>query len=180
VGAGTAVADLPSLTWRNLDFEDGLVPPQPLRVLLDATGRVPVVGPLFDTTLAPTLVLTTAAADPDARREWAKAGAEVEEVPPAPVGVDLAAALSALGRRGILQAMVEGGAAVHGAFLRAGLVDRLVVYTGGAVLGDEGAPLFRGPGPMTLEEASRWRLTDLRRLGGDARLDWAPVEPGDL
>src|SRR5204863_2922422 len=34
VGAGTALADHPALTWRNLTFEDGLAPPQPLRVLL--------------------------------------------------------------------------------------------------------------------------------------------------
>src|SRR2546421_705028 len=77
VGAGTAVADLPALTWRNLEFEDDLVPPQPLRVLLDAAGRVPAIGPLFDTALAPILVLTTSAADPEAKRAWKAAGAEV-------------------------------------------------------------------------------------------------------
>ncbi|HEV7535106.1 MAG TPA: bifunctional diaminohydroxyphosphoribosylaminopyrimidine deaminase/5-amino-6-(5-phosphoribosylamino)uracil reductase RibD [Acidimicrobiia bacterium] len=179
VGAGTALSDHPSLTFRNLDFGDGPVPAQPLRVLLDAAGRVPAAGPLFDPTLAPTLVLTTAAADPDTRRDWEAAGAEVEELPPAMVGVDLAAAMGALGRRGILQAMVEGGATLHGALLRAGLADRIVVYTGGVVLGEAGAPLLRGPGPSTLDEASRWRLTGVRRLGGDARLDWERVETGD-
>jgi diaminohydroxyphosphoribosylaminopyrimidine deaminase/5-amino-6-(5-phosphoribosylamino)uracil reductase len=75
--------------------------------------------------------------------------------------------------------MVEGGATVHGALLRAGLADRLVVYTGGVVLGAEGLPLFAGPGPGTLHQASRWRLAGVRTLGGDARLDWEPAEPGD-
>jgi diaminohydroxyphosphoribosylaminopyrimidine deaminase/5-amino-6-(5-phosphoribosylamino)uracil reductase len=194
IGAGTALADHPSLTFRNLDFGDGPIPPQPLRVLVDAAGRVPPIGPLFDPVLAPTLVITTAAADPETRAAWTAAGAEVEEVaaapgappfpsaPSAPVGpaVDLAAALELLGRRGILQAMVEGGATLHGALLRANLADRLVVYTGGVVLGSEGIPLFVGPGPGTLQEASRWRLTGVRALGGDARLDWEPAEPGDL
>jgi diaminohydroxyphosphoribosylaminopyrimidine deaminase/5-amino-6-(5-phosphoribosylamino)uracil reductase len=191
VGAGTALTDLPTLTWRNLDFGDGLVPPQPLRVLLDSVGRVPATGPLFDPTLAPILVLTTPAADPEAKGAWKAAGAEVEEVPerkthterglsaPAP-GVDLVAALEILGRRGVLQAMIEGGATLHGAFLRAGLVDRLVVYTGGVALGADGRPLFAGPGPATLDEASRWRLAAVRPVGGDARLDWEPAEPGDL
>ena len=184
VGAGTALADQPTLTWRNLDFDDGLVPPQPLRVLLDAGGRVPPAGPLFDASLAPTLVVTTAAADVETRREWKEAGAEVEEVAPAAAagagGVDLLAALDVLGRRGVLQAMVEGGATVHGALLAAGLADRIVLYTGGLVLGDEGAPLLRGSGPSTLDEASRWRLTAVRRLGDDARLDWEPVHPRNL
>ncbi|HEV7686543.1 MAG TPA: dihydrofolate reductase family protein, partial [Acidimicrobiia bacterium] len=75
---------------------------------------------------------------------------------------------------------VEGGATLHGALLRAGLADRIVVYTGGVVLGAEGLPLFAGPGPGTLDAASRWRLTAVRDLGPDARLDWEPVEPGDL
>jgi diaminohydroxyphosphoribosylaminopyrimidine deaminase/5-amino-6-(5-phosphoribosylamino)uracil reductase len=222
IGAGTALADHPSLTFRNLTFEDGPAPPQPLRVLLDATGRVPAAGPLFDATLAPTRVLTTAAASPEVRRAWKEAGAEVEELPlaptvaiagagtgegplPAPVGmdegaatgapggaepprarpaaapggVDLAAALDLLGRRGILQAMVEGGATLHGALLRADLVDRLVVYIGGAVLGATGRPLFAGPGPGTLAEAPRWRLEAVSQLGSDARLDWEPVHPGN-
>src|SRR5438128_1889253 len=175
VGAGTAVADLPSLTFRDLEFGNGPVPRQPLRVLLDAAGRVPAVGPLFDPGLAPTLVFTTPAADPDSRKEWIDAGAEVEEVAPAvrvpgamPGGVDLGAALDALGRRGVLQAMVEGGATLHGALVRAGLADRIVVYTGGVVLGAEGLSLFTGPGPGTLTAASRWRLTAVRQLGGDA------------
>jgi len=177
VGAGTALADHPALTWRDLTFEDGLTPPQPLRVLLDAAGRVPAEGPLFDLTLAPTLVLTTEAADPEAKQAWKDAGADVEDLPPAPAGVDLPAALAVLGRRGILQAMVEGGATLHGALLRAGLADRLVVYAGGVVLGAGGRPLFAGPGPATLEEASRWRLAAVRRLAEDARLDWEPVQP---
>jgi diaminohydroxyphosphoribosylaminopyrimidine deaminase/5-amino-6-(5-phosphoribosylamino)uracil reductase len=174
VGAGTALADQPSLTFRNLEFEAGLTPSQPLRVLLDAAGRVPATGPLFDLGVAPTLVLTTAAADAATRRAWVEAGAEVQEVPPAG-GVDLGAALDLLGRRGILQAMVEGGSTLHGALLRAGLADRLVVYTGGVVLGPEGLPLFAGPGPGTLADASRWRLAGARSLGVDARLDWEPV-----
>ena len=73
--------------------------------------------------------------------------------------------------------MVEGGATLHGALLRAGLADRLVVYTGGAMLGAAGRPLFAGPGPATLAEASRWRLVGVRQLGSDARLDWEPVHP---
>jgi diaminohydroxyphosphoribosylaminopyrimidine deaminase/5-amino-6-(5-phosphoribosylamino)uracil reductase len=179
VGAGTALADHPTLTYRNLDFEDGLVPDQPLRVLLDAAGRVPAAGPLFDPALAPTLVITTTAADPEAKRVWKEAGAEVEEVPEASPGVDLAVALDVLGRRAILQAMVEGGATLHGAFLRARLADRLVVYTGGVVLGAEGLPLFAGPGPGTLADASRWRLAAVRQVGEGARLDWEPVVPGN-
>ncbi|MCA1842078.1 MAG: bifunctional diaminohydroxyphosphoribosylaminopyrimidine deaminase/5-amino-6-(5-phosphoribosylamino)uracil reductase RibD, partial [Actinobacteria bacterium] len=87
VGAGTALADHPTLTFRNLDFGDGPTPPQPLRVLLDAAGRVPATGPLFDPTLAKTLVLSTEAATPEIKRAWKEAGAEVEELPSAPASM---------------------------------------------------------------------------------------------
>src|SRR5262249_32720518 len=60
VGSGTALADQPALTVR--DVAD--VPQRPpLRVLLDGHGRVPASGPLFDSALAATLVVTTAVAD---------------------------------------------------------------------------------------------------------------------
>jgi len=172
VGAGTALSDRPSLTVRDVD------PPvehPPLRVVLDAQGRVPATGPLFDADLAPTLVITTDAAPAVAVDDWRAAGAKVETVPAAPGGVDLSAALAVLGGHGVLQAMVEGGPTVHGALLAAGLVDRLVVYVGAALLGPSGAPAFAGPSPTTIAHAHRLALRDVTALGDDVRLDYVPV-----
>jgi diaminohydroxyphosphoribosylaminopyrimidine deaminase/5-amino-6-(5-phosphoribosylamino)uracil reductase len=175
VGSQTALVDRPALTVR--DAEPPIPPLPPLRVLLDARGRVPADGPLFDTSLAPTLVVTTGAADPEAVQRWKAAGAEVEEVAPAAAGggVDVRAATELLGRRGVLQALVEGGAALHGALVTAGLADRIVQYVGGAVLGETGRPLFAGVSIPTIEAASRWRLASARPLGDDVRLDWVPA-----
>jgi diaminohydroxyphosphoribosylaminopyrimidine deaminase/5-amino-6-(5-phosphoribosylamino)uracil reductase len=75
--------------------------------------------------------------------------------------------------------MVEGGATVHAAFLRAGLADRLVLYVGGALLGPAGHPLAAGAGPATLADADRWRIVGARLLGGDARLDCEPLPGAD-
>ncbi len=171
VGAETALADAPALTVRDVQ-----PPPdrQPLRVLLDARGRVPAAGPLFDTTRAPTLVVTTAAADPGTVAAWRAAGADVGVVPPVQGGVDLRAALEMLGRRGVLQALVEGGATVLGALVRAELADRLVLYVGARTLGDAGRPLLAGPGPRTIAEAGQWRLLSVRRVGNDVRLEYEP------
>jgi diaminohydroxyphosphoribosylaminopyrimidine deaminase/5-amino-6-(5-phosphoribosylamino)uracil reductase len=172
VGAGTALTDRPSLTVRDLD------PPvehPPLRVVLDARGRVPATGALFDGDLAPTLVITTEAAPAAAVDDWRAAGAKVEIVPAAPGGVDLSAALAVLGGHGVLQAMVEGGPTVHGALLAAGLVDRLVVYLGAALLGPDGAPAFAGSRPATIAHAHRLSLRGATPLGDDVRLDYVPL-----
>ena len=172
IGAGTALADRPSLTVRDIDSP---VERPPLRVVLDARGRVPAAGALFDADLAPTLVITTDAAPTSAVDDWRAAGAKVETVPAAPGGVHLSAALAVLGGHGVLQAMVEGGATVHGALLAAGLVDRLVVYVGAAVLGAGGAPAFAGPSASTIAHAHRLALRGATPLGDDVRLDYAPA-----
>ena len=171
VGAGTAVADRPALTVR-----DAPVVRPPMRVVLDARGRVAGDGPLFDVALAPTLVLTTEAARAGAVDDWCSAGAKVEVLPRSGGGVDLVAALETLGNHGVLQAMIEGGPTLHGALFQQGLVDRIVVYVAPTVLGRDARPGFEWPGPSTITDATRWRLTGARQLDDDVRLDYEPTD----
>ena len=178
VGAGTALADRPALTVRDAEAP----PAPPLRVLLDAVGRVPADGPLFDTRLAPTLVVTTDAVSESVAESWRGAGAAVAVVAPAADGgrgVDLAATLTLLGERGVLQAMVEGGSFLHGALIAEGLVDRLVTYVGGVALGADGLPGLAWPGPGTIAAAPRWRLERVVALDDDVRIDRSPVGIGE-
>jgi len=176
VGSGTALADRPRLTVRDAQPAPAHAP---VRVLLDARGRVPATGPLFDTELAPTLVVTTTAAPPAAVDAWRAAGAKVESVAPAPGGgVDLAETFALLGREGVLQVLLEGGGALLGAVTAAGLAQRVVVYVAPLALGTRGTPSFAFPGPESLDAARRYRLTDVRQLGPDARLDYEPAEAG--
>jgi diaminohydroxyphosphoribosylaminopyrimidine deaminase/5-amino-6-(5-phosphoribosylamino)uracil reductase len=80
--------------------------------------------------------------------------------------------LDELGRRGVLQAVVEGGPTVAGAFHRAGLVDRYVLYLAPVLFGgDDGRPLFTGPGAQTVEDVWRGRITNVERLGDDLKLE---------
>jgi len=171
VGAGTAIADQPRLTAR-----DVALPPEcpATRVLLDARGRVPAIGPLFDTGAAPTLMVTTYAASPGAVDAWRAAGAKVEQVAPGAdgVGVDLTETFALLGREGVLQALVEGGGSLLGQVLAGGHAQRLVVYVAPLALGTRGTPALGFAGPDTITDASRYALTGVRRLGPDARLDY--------
>jgi diaminohydroxyphosphoribosylaminopyrimidine deaminase/5-amino-6-(5-phosphoribosylamino)uracil reductase len=171
VGAGTALADDPRLTARL----PGYLGRQPLRVLIDAAGRVGAGGQLFDGA-APTLVATTAAAPAAAVEAWKAAGAEVLVCPDALVdggdrGVDLAALAAALATRGVLELLVEGGPRLHAGFWAAGLADRLVWYLAPLVIGGDGAPgLLRGGGAPTLTAARPLRIASVERLGADLRV----------
>lgn len=63
--------------------------------------------------------------------------------------------------------LVEGGAATASAFLRAGLVDRLILYRAPILIGG-GKPCIGDIGPDSLQAAhGRWHLSDTRRLGND-------------
>jgi len=88
---------------------------------------------------------------------------------------DLDALLDHLGREGVLQLLVEGGAGVAGEFHRAGLVNRYVVHLAPAFAGgDDGRPLFGGPGIATISELRRGRVVSTRTLGDDLEI---VVEP---
>merc|ERR1711920_484611 len=79
VGSGTALQDKPSLTVR-LPEDPGLRS-QPLRVVLDTRGRV-FEGPLMDTKLAPTLILTSKEhCSEEVRAKWKACGVEYCDIP---------------------------------------------------------------------------------------------------
>jgi diaminohydroxyphosphoribosylaminopyrimidine deaminase/5-amino-6-(5-phosphoribosylamino)uracil reductase len=176
VGSGTALADNPALTVRDAT---GPLGPPALRVVVDGRGRVPATGALFDISAAPTLVVTTDRSEAAARQAWADAGATVEIVASHTVGVDLGEMLAVLARRGVLQALVEGGPTLHGGFFAAELVDRVVAYVAPVILGAGGRAGYGiEPGP-SLAFAPRLRLTHVAALGDDVRLDYdAPVRSG--
>lgn len=177
VGAGTALADDPRLTARLPGWSGR----QPLRVLVDASGRAGAAGHLFDAA-APTLVATTAGARPAALQAWAAAGAEVLVCPEATAatgeaGVDLAWLVKALGERGVLELLVEGGPRLHASFWAAGLADRLVWYLAPLVIGGDGAPgLLPAAGARTLTAARAVRVEAIDRLGEDLRIVGYPRE----
>jgi diaminohydroxyphosphoribosylaminopyrimidine deaminase/5-amino-6-(5-phosphoribosylamino)uracil reductase len=84
--------------------------------------------------------------------------------------------LDELGRRGIVQLMVEGGARVVGSFHAAGLVDRYVLYVAPAFFaGTEAAPAIAAPTAPTIDDLWRGRFDVVERVGDDVRLEIVPT-----
>jgi diaminohydroxyphosphoribosylaminopyrimidine deaminase/5-amino-6-(5-phosphoribosylamino)uracil reductase len=101
-----------------------------------------------------------------------KAPADAKVHPCVELDGPLPEVLDELGRRGVLQAMVEGGPTVAGAFHRAGLVDRYVLYLAPALFGgDDGRGVFAGPGAETMAEVWRGRIASVAQLGDDLRVE---------
>lgn len=168
IGAGTALKDCPQLTIRHPSYT---LSRQPLRVVLDAKGQVPAKGALFDQKLAPTLIITTAQASTTRQSEWQSVGAEVAIVSPSLNGVNLNEAWDLLGKRSILQVLVEGGSTLHSALLETSLVNHLCIYVGSLLLGSSGYPFYQKQ-IATLQEARRLSLQGVQKLGDSVRLDY--------
>jgi diaminohydroxyphosphoribosylaminopyrimidine deaminase/5-amino-6-(5-phosphoribosylamino)uracil reductase len=87
---------------------------------------------------------------------------------------DLGGVLDELGQRGVLQLLVEGGSTVAHEFHAAGLVDRYILYLAPALFGgDDGRPIFAGPGAGTIADVWRGRLVSVEQLGDDLRVEVA-------
>ena len=93
---------------------------------------------------------------------------------------DCRAVLEELGGKGALQVLVEGGADVARQFHAAGLVDRYVLYLAPALFGgDDGRPLFAGPGAQSMGELWRGTIVSVRPLGRDLRVELAPAQAAE-
>ncbi len=83
--------------------------------------------------------------------------------------------MASLAERGINEVHVEAGATLSGALLQAGLVDELLVYMAPVLLGETARPLLAGLGIDTMAQRHALQLLDVRHIGQDLRLRYAPV-----
>ena len=72
------------------------------------------------------------------------------------------------------EVLLEAGPTLAGAWLAAGLVDELVVYTGACLLGQAGRPLLNLPDIVTMADKRPLEITDLIRIGADLRITARP------
>jgi len=87
--------------------------------------------------------------------------------------------LDELGRRGVVQLMVEGGATVIGSFHAAELVDRYILYVAPALFAGVGAtPAIAGATAPTIDDLWRGRFDAVERVGDDVRLEIVPRQEG--
>ncbi|HSH22837.1 MAG TPA: RibD family protein, partial [Acidimicrobiales bacterium] len=123
----------------------------------------------------PSLTVRLAEGDDPLRVVLGRAPSDARVHPALELDGDLGEVLDHLGALDVLQVLVEGGATVAGAFHRAGLVDRYVVYLAPKLFGgDDGRPLFSGPGAPTLADVVEGRIESVTRLGPDLRVDLVP------
>jgi diaminohydroxyphosphoribosylaminopyrimidine deaminase/5-amino-6-(5-phosphoribosylamino)uracil reductase len=172
VGVGTVLTDDPELTCRIPGFR----PNPAVRVVADSHLRTPLRSCLCATlSAAPTWIVIREGTDPERRRAFATLGVELIEVEGSEAGVHLGQALGELANAGINQVLVEGGAKLAAALLRADLVDRVAWFHAPTVMGADGWPAAQAFGVARLNEMPRFSRVATRFLGEDVLSEFRRV-----
>ncbi|MCB9653849.1 MAG: bifunctional diaminohydroxyphosphoribosylaminopyrimidine deaminase/5-amino-6-(5-phosphoribosylamino)uracil reductase RibD [Deltaproteobacteria bacterium] len=165
VGVGTVIADDPELTARLPGAR------HPRRVVMDRRLRIPLHAKLVETAKSvPTWVMTTRGASAKKRRALEARGVEVIVVAAGRGGrgVDPGAVLKALKKRDVTSVLVEGGAGIHGAFVDARLVDKVVLFYAPIIIGGARAlGVVGGKGASRLQDVLRLERISLATAGPD-------------
>lgn len=168
VGAGTARADDPSLTVRDLGVEQ-----QPVRVVISRHLDLPLLSQLARTAKdIPLWLCHGHGADVERLKAWEGLGARL--LPCAVRGTQLDAGdiLQQLGQAGLTRVFCEGGGALAASLLAHDLVDELIGFTAGLGIGAEGLPMVGALGLNRLEQAPRFQLIETRQVGQDIEHRW--------
>jgi diaminohydroxyphosphoribosylaminopyrimidine deaminase/5-amino-6-(5-phosphoribosylamino)uracil reductase len=168
VGIGTVLQDDPRLDVRL----DEPWPREPFRVVLDSTARTPRGARLLTAGTADRALIAVGGEAPAPRVEALRATrATVVTCASGDRRVDLRLLLRELFSREVRAILVEGGSEVHGAFLEAGLVDRVAVFLAPILLGGREAPtMVQGRG-LDLKSAVKLGPLSTTPLGDDLLIE---------
>nr|VFK41496.1 MAG: diaminohydroxyphosphoribosylaminopyrimidine deaminase [Candidatus Kentron sp. SD]VFK47562.1 MAG: diaminohydroxyphosphoribosylaminopyrimidine deaminase [Candidatus Kentron sp. SD]VFK80281.1 MAG: diaminohydroxyphosphoribosylaminopyrimidine deaminase [Candidatus Kentron sp. SD] len=173
-GVGTVIADDPSLTVRPEAFgmaaEERPVR-QPRRVVLDPGLSTPPQAAILQSSVAPTTLIASKGHYSEQRaRMIRETGARLIALPGAEDSLDLGAVMEYLATEEINEVLLESGARLAGAMLRAGLLDELIIYLAPTIMGSSARALFDLPEITRMAQRYHPEITDIRAVGEDWRI----------
>lgn len=172
VGVGTVLADNPSLTTR-LPHREGK---NPIRVILDSELKTPLVSNVVDTTEAQTIIVCGKEVDGSKVNEFVAKGVKVLSVQKTEQGLNLVETLEELYKLGITDVLLEGGAEMNASFLRAGLINKFLVYIAPKLLGGRNSKTpFAGMDIDHIDAALQLDFDSIEQVGTDLCITAYPM-----
>lgn len=167
VGVNTIIKDDPELTCR---IENGR---NPIRIIVDSTLRIPKNSRIVNTSNKnKTIIVTTNKAKEKDKIELIDKGIEIIEVNNKNGRVDLNELCSRIGEKGIDSVLLEGGGELNYSALRAGIVDKVMVYIAPKIIGGN---LAKGPvlgeGISSLKDAFSLNSLSTKVVGDDILIE---------
>lgn len=157
IGVNTVLADDPELTTR-LDKKCS----HPMPIILDTNGRIPLKSKLLK---RPAIIATHYMSD-DKRNLLKGMDIEVMDIPLKDQYLDLEVLLQKLGELGLDSILVEGGAKIHGSFLKQHLVHKVQAFMAPKIIGDGISPI-QGMSNEKMSEAVELHQIAYRFFGND-------------
>lgn len=164
VGIGTVLKDDPKLTVRYAEGRD------PLRIVLDSQGRIPLSSSILRLeSQAPTVIATCDMPKKKEQQLKHLKNIEVWRLPANKDGrVNLQALMKHLGEVQVDSLLVEGGPTVAASFLKERLIDKLLFIIAPKVIGGREAPTpIGGEGLERIEQAFRLKECSVSLSGPD-------------
>lgn len=174
VGVGTVLKDDPLLTCRVPGGKD------PLRVVVDSTLRIPMHAALFEMKSAAGTIIATCCQDEARIKAVSSRGARILSCKETGGRVDLSDLFSRLGELGVQSILLEGGSHLAGAALRAGLVDKCMIFLAPKLIGGVGMGLFAGEGVGLMKDAIRLEAMTVKQIGVDLLVEGTPGNLKDV
>jgi diaminohydroxyphosphoribosylaminopyrimidine deaminase / 5-amino-6-(5-phosphoribosylamino)uracil reductase len=164
-GIGTILADDPLLTDRSGCERRRRL----LRVVLDSRLRIPLESRIVQSASKSDVLVFCSSAEDRKKGELQARGVQVDQIASDTYGrTDIQAILQHLGKREITSVMIEGGAAVNGMALSAGIIDKVLLYYAPKIMAAEGAiPFATGPHLGAVNQIPQLRQLQLHRFGDD-------------
>ena len=85
--------------------------------------------------------------------------------------LDLSKVLEELANWQCNEIFVEAGQTLSGALVQAGLVDELILFYAGSVLGNNGKSMFKFDSPISFKSRAQFRVESTEMVGGDIRVN---------
>jgi diaminohydroxyphosphoribosylaminopyrimidine deaminase/5-amino-6-(5-phosphoribosylamino)uracil reductase len=167
VGSNTVLKDDPSLTMRIRDGKD------PIRIVLDSRLRTPPTAKIIkQQSPAKTYIATLPSASREKMVALLDAGAEIILAKPKDGKVDLKSLMKQIAGFGITSVLIEGGAEVHASALKAGIVDKVVMFVAPMLMtGHDSLGSIGGRSPKRLSNATKLRRVSTRFVGEDVMVE---------
>jgi len=179
-GAGTVLADNPRLIVREEELPCQLQPDkpaivkQPLRVIIDTHLSTPADARMLS--MPGKIVIFTASNSESVKSMLEKAGAHIIYLPSRDREVDLPTVCQQLAEEyQINELLIETGATLSGAMLRAGLIDELVIYMAPILMGNKARGLFNLPDIERMNQHIPLSIVETRAVGCDWRITAHPI-----
>ena len=162
VGKNTVLQDDCELTTRMVEGKN------PVRIVLDSKAAVPLNAKILNGE-AKTIIAVSEAAPQDKLYELQKlTNVEVLKLPQRNGHLDLQELLEKLAAMEITSVLVEGGSEVHGAFIDAGLAERVYAFIAPKIIGGKNATgPVGGIGSTDMGNALKLRDVEYKQLGAD-------------